>query len=109
MNIIQLIAHDNYLVVNKTLITKLGLEEAILLGELASEYNYYMNQRLLTKDNYFYSTMENIEANININNNKQRKLLLKLKNLNLIDIRLQGLPAKRYIKLNISKIEELLK
>lgn len=40
-NIISLLAADNYLVVNRDLARELGLNTAILLGELCSEHNYY--------------------------------------------------------------------
>ena len=36
MDIIDLLANDNYVIANKTVAKTYGLEEAILLGELAS-------------------------------------------------------------------------
>ena len=44
----------------------LGLNEAVLLGELCSEYSYWNNIDKLEDDGYFYSTRENIEENTRI-------------------------------------------
>ena len=37
MAIIELIANSNFIAVNKVLAKKIGLEESIIMGELASE------------------------------------------------------------------------
>ena len=44
MSILRLIANDNFIVVNKSLIHLFGLEETLILGELVSEYEYWKNQ-----------------------------------------------------------------
>ena len=98
MGILQLISSSNFITVNKDLIKVLGLEEAILLGELASEYDYWNNKNEI-EDGYFYSTIENIEKETTLTAYKQRKCLETLKNNGFIDIQIRGIPAKRYIKL----------
>ena len=37
----KLLSTDGFIQVNKTLIKKVGLHEAILIGELCAEYNYW--------------------------------------------------------------------
>ena len=37
----KLLSSDGFIVVNKNLIRELGLHEAIIIGELCSEYNYW--------------------------------------------------------------------
>lgn len=106
MGILQLIANSNFITVNKDLIKLLGLEEAILIGELASEYEYWEKQGKL-ENGYFYSTIENIEENTTLSEFKQRKALNKLKQFELIEITVKGIPAKRYIKINEEKLLEL--
>lgn len=106
MGILQLISTSNFITVNKDLIKKLGLEEAILLGELASEYDYWNNKNEI-EDDYFYSTIENIEEKTTLTAYKQRKCLENLKNKGIIDIQIRGIPAKRYIKINEEKVIEI--
>ena len=106
MGILQLISTSNFITVNKDLIKELGLEEAILLGELASEYDYWNNKNEI-ENGYFYSTIENIEEKTTLTAYKQRKCLEYLRFRGIIDIQIRGIPAKRYIKINEEKVIEI--
>ena len=108
MSVLKLIASNSWGVYNKEIAKKIGLEEAIILGELASEHDYWLKQNGLTADGYFYSTVENIENQTTLSEYRQRKAINTLKSLKLIDVQLKGLPAKRYIKINETEIEKLL-
>ena len=107
MEIIQLLASDSYIVVNKEIARLLGIEGAVLFGELCAEYNYWRSVDGL-ENGYFYSTIENIEKQTTLYVKKQRTLLNKMKEMNLIDVVIKGLPAKRFIKINVDVIEKLL-
>jgi len=99
-SIINLLASENYIVVNRSLIKELGLKEAIILGELASEYNYYKKNDLLDEEGYFYSTIENVQENTSLSSYEQKKCLDNLLERNIITVILKGIPAKRHIKIN---------
>lgn len=103
-NILNLVAGDNYIIVNRTLIKNLGLKEAVILGELASEFNYYKKNNLLDENGYFYSTIENIEENTGLSRSQQKTVLDKLKELEIIDVIVKGIPAKRYVKINAFRL-----
>ena len=107
MSIIRLLASKNYITVNKDLIKKIGLKEAVLLGELASEYSYWEIQDKL-EDGYFYSTVDNIEENTTLSEYEQRKVMNKLKDMGIIEIKVKGLPAKRYIRIIEEQLLEIL-
>lgn len=106
--LINLIANDNYLTVNKILVRHLGLEAAYFLCELANEYDFFEKENLL-KEDYFFSTVENIEKNIFLSQYKQRKALKTLKAFGLIEEKVMGLPAKRYFKINEEQLFKILK
>lgn len=108
MGILRLIANRNFIAVNKDLIRVFGLEEAIILGELASEFNYWEERGEIGKDGYFFSTADNIEENTTIKEKRQRNALNNLKEKGVIDIKLKGLPAKRYIKINDEQLLPVL-
>lgn len=99
-SVINLLASDNYIVVNRSLIKILGLKETILLGELASEFNYYHKKDLLDEDGYFYSTIENVQENTTLSSYEQKKCLDNLSKRNIVDVKLKGIPAKRHIFIN---------
>lgn len=107
-SIINLLANDGYLIYNKELAHKVGVHEAIILGELISEYVYYTNRNELTEDNMFYSTIENVQKNTALNEFYQRKALKHLKELGLIKCVLRGIPRFRYISINELAIIDLL-
>ena len=107
MSLLHLIAGRNYIVVNKGLIKVIGLEETIVLSELASEYGYWEEKKQL-EDGYFYSTIENVELNTSLNEYKQRKAFKSLQDKNIIDVKVKGIPAKRYIKINEEQVLKIL-
>ena len=98
MDLRKLLAHNNYIIVNKELAKIIGLDESVMLGELCNESIYWEEKGLL-ENGYFYSTLENIENSITFKPKKQKKLLDHLIELKLIDVKLKGIPAKRYIKI----------
>lgn len=104
MNIVNLLASDNYIVVNKDLIKEFGINTALMLGELASEYQYYYKNNML-ENGMFFSTIENIEENTGLSKHQQKKALDELKSMGIIDVIVKGLPAKRYIKIDINVLE----
>lgn len=106
-SVVNILANDNYIIVNRSLIKELGLKETIILGELASEYNYYKKTNELDEDGYFYSTIENIENNTSLSSYEQKKCLDNLSKRGLIDVIIKGIPAKRHIKINTSQIINL--
>lgn len=106
-NILDIIATSSYITLNKSIIKLLGLEEAVILGELASEFKYWEEKGQI-EDGWFYSTVENIEKNTSLSDFKQRKAIKSLKEKNIIEIKIRGIPAKRYIKINEEQVFELL-
>ena len=44
MNLLHLLANDGFICVNKHIIKQLGLESAVLIGELVSIYTYNENK-----------------------------------------------------------------
>ncbi len=103
----KLLSTDGYIQVNKTLIKKLGLHEAILIGELCAEYNYWENVGKLD-DGMFYSTRENIEENTGLSDHLQRQALKTLQSEGIITIIKKGLPAKNYYTINFAHLLSIL-
>lgn len=106
MDIISLISNSGFIVVSKQLLKLLGLNATILLGELASEYEYW-NNRGETEDGYFFSTIENVEENTSLTRYQQTQSLNVLMEQGLIDVKVKGIPARRYIRINEEKLLEM--
>ena len=107
MKVSSLLSTSKYFIVNKELIKALGTEEAIVLGELISERDYWDDREQL-EDDWFYSTVENIENEIGYNEYKQRKILKSLESKGVLEVKVKGMPAKRYIRINEENLLSLL-
>ena len=77
-SILKLISSDGFITLNKSIIKTLGLHESVMLGELASKYNYWKEKDNLTNDGYFFCTIENIQEETSLSGSQQRKIIDKL-------------------------------
>ena len=107
-SLIELLSIDGYIPVNKDLARLIGINEAIVIGELLSEHRYRRANNGLTEDGYFYSTVENIETNTTLNEYLQRKVLKHLIDLKIIDIQYRR-DKLRFFKINTDVLEVVLK
>lgn len=108
MGIITFISSRNYIAVNKILMQEYGLHEALLLGELASEYEYWADKGQITEDGFFFSTVDNVKENTTLSDRQQRAAINTLKKKGVLEVKLKGTPPKRYFKINESAIFNLL-
>lgn len=104
----KLLSTDGFIQVNKALIKKLGLHEAIIIGELCAEYNYWEEQGKLDKDDMFYSSRSNIEENTGLSEHQQRKAMTTLKEYGILEIEKRGIPAVNYYKINFDLLLSVL-
>lgn len=98
--------------INKSLLTKLGLQNTMILTELIDKYYYFEGRNELTIINgeeYFFETADNIKKNTTLSYSQQKKCLEFLENKKLIKIIKKGLPAKLYFSLNVNNIFNILK
>ena len=107
MSILHLIASENFITVNRCIAAHVGLEAAVVFGELASEHLYWETRDGL-KDGYFFSTVENLAEKTFLSAHSQRQALEKLKELGFIDVVKKGMPAKRFIKINADVVAQYI-
>ena len=101
-------ASNNYGLYNKTLAKKIGLHESIFLGEIISEYDYWNRMHSLTDDGYFYSTVENVMESTTLSDYQQRSIIKHLVELKILNVRVAGMPAKRYFRINEEQFYSML-
>lgn len=103
MNILSLLASDNYIVINRDLLKKYGINVALMLCELASEYNYF-DQSGKLEDGMFYSTIDNINERTGLSKYQQSEALKVLDNIGIVKSAVKGIPAKRYFKIDVEEL-----
>lgn len=99
----ELLLMSNYYSLNKTLVKKLGIEQAFFICLLADAEQVI---KVKTNDEFFFQTIEDIEERSGLTPHKQRKIIEELKEKELIETDLRGIPAKRYFKLNYENISK---
>lgn len=107
MNLFDLLRSDGSIVVNKGLAHAIGLNEAIIYSELVSLHEYWRKRGKLLEDAWFYCTVENLENNTTIKRKLQEKTVKNLVDLELIEVKRMGLPAKRYFRVT-DKIYDII-
>lgn len=83
-------------------ITK-SVEAGLLLSQLLYWYKKGYNPE------WFYKTIEEIKKETYLTRSQQDTAIKKCSNLGLIEIKLMGIPRKRYFNIKFEKIVELLK
>ena len=95
-----------FIKVYKELLQALGVNEALIFGELYSEYLYFEKENRLEND-MFYSTVANIKLNTTLGKYQQKKAISNLINNGYIEVKLMGLPKRRWFKINGQKTSQL--
>ncbi len=97
---------DAYWQVNKKVARKLSLEASVILGDLLSKYDYHSDRGELNSGDEFFYTAEDMEKYTTLKRAKQDKALRKLRNAKMIEQHTEGMPAKRWFKINFDAIAE---
>lgn len=103
MIIKQLLLSNNFFVLNKKTVHKLGIEEAFFLSTLAE-----CESLLADEEGWFFQTIEKIEELTTLSRKKQEKIINTLVNLKFLEKENRGVPCKRYFKLNYEIISKFI-
>lgn len=92
-------ASGNYIAVNRTLIRVVGLNAAVVVGELADKARMHaMNGRL--QDGWFHMRVEDLEAVTGLGERAQRTALDTLVEFGVIEVCYRGLPKTRHVRIH---------
>jgi hypothetical protein len=98
----HLLSSTAFIVLNKELAKQVGLKEAVLLADLISKEEYFIANGMT--DGWFFNTAKNIEQDTSLTSHQQRKAINNLKNLDIIETKVAGIPAKQHFKINANKL-----
>tara|TARA_R100000654_G_scaffold35308_1_gene60728 strand:- start:1806 stop:2450 length:645 start_codon:yes stop_codon:yes gene_type:complete len=94
----NLLSSTAFLVVNKELAKQIGLHEVVLLADLISKEQYFIDNKQLN-EGYFFNTAKNIQDDTTLTAHQQRKAIKNLELFNIIKTKLIGIPAKKHFKI----------
>jgi len=103
----HLLSSSAFLIVNKNLVKQIGLKPTIILADLISKEQYFETNHLLV-DGWFFNTEKNIQDDTTLSPHQQRKALQYLKELQIIETKRKGIPAKMHYKINTEVLVKFL-
>ncbi len=103
-NIIQ----SNFIIANRNIISKFGINSAIMLGELYGRYNYFKKRNQL-RNGFFFATKSSIESSTKLTPYKQRNATKILENASILEVKYIDIPPKTYYKINEINLMKVLK
>ena len=109
--IFKLLNPDNTVTINRPLAHALGTNEAIIYSALIAKRAYYYQRDMLDEDGYFYSTISDLQESTGLTRYQQNSAIKTLIEVNLIECRKKGVPARRYFRVseNVDLLRILLK
>lgn len=102
------IISTNFIMTNRDIIAKFGVNSAVMLGELYGRMNYFRKRNEL-KFGYFFATKESIEKSTKLSPYKQRKTTSILQAAEILNVKHIDIPPKTYYKINEEKLLKVLK
>lgn len=108
MDFLSFLNQDDYIIYNKQLAHKLWINSTIMLMDLISKYKYFHSRDSLDENWYFFNSIENVEKDTAIKRKAQDGAIKVLLGFWLIEKKTKWMPAKRYFKININKIAQLM-
>ena len=106
-NKLDLMFESDFVRVPRPFIRKFNLNTAVMLSEIYSEYTYWKDRDGLQNGGWFYSTIENIDYNTGLSKHQQFVAVKELENYGIIKVKYQGMPKKRYFKLDSTMFGKL--
>ena len=103
----HLLSSTSFIIVNKRLATRVGLKEAILLADLISKEQYFIDNNTMN-NGWFFNTAENIEKDTTLSRHKQSIAIKNLIKKGFIKTKLMGVPATLHFKIIEIKITNFL-
>lgn len=100
MSILQLLSKKNYIAYNKALAKKIGVDEAILFGEMCSLTNVYGDE--------FFCDQETLMEETCLTEYRVRNAIKTLQEVGLLKVERKGMPAKNYYTLNEDVLIDML-
>jgi len=103
----NLLSSTAFVIVNKRLATRVGLKEAILLADLISKEQYFIDNGTMN-NGWFFNTAKNIEKDTTLSRHKQSLAIKTLVKKGFIKTKLMGVPATLHFKIIENKILNFL-
>ncbi|ASU34366.1 hypothetical protein [Mucilaginibacter xinganensis] len=96
------LTQDAFWQINKALVSAFGIEGAVVLTDLIEKYYHFSDRKQTIKrdeKDWFFFTAEDIQDTFKISYKVQKRVLMELRDKNLIETKVMQVPAKVHIHL----------
>lgn len=100
LSFFQIINPDNSMTFNRFIAHAIGATETVIYFALISKMTYYQKKGMLDDDGFFYATALDIQESTTYTKRIQMTSLKRLEEIGLIDTKYDGLPRRKYYKIN---------
>jgi hypothetical protein len=107
MNVYNILGQHAFWQVNKKIAKLVGLEAALLLSDLISKRQYFIENKDI-QDGWFFNTSENIEIDTGLSPHQQKQSLNKLVENQFIEVKRYGIPARNHFFICDNKLLKFL-
>jgi len=98
-SILEMLNPNNKIMVDKTVANKIGILEAIMYSELMEQFSRHRQHANMDVNEFFMCPVEVLQKATTMDEVQQNEIIINLKNLNLIETSMQGIPYKRHFKM----------
>ncbi|WP_373896405.1 hypothetical protein [Virgibacillus sp. CBA3643] len=95
----EIFSSDGWIPVNKRLSHEVGIEGAIIYGELSRKEKWYSDNDRLHNGGWFFVTHEDLEESTTLKRRAQDRGVKALVDIGLLEKKQMGLPARRFFRL----------
>lgn len=93
-----------YLVVNKELIKKFGLVDAVILSNYIDKYQYFKNKESENFTGWFFLRHTNIMEQLNIGDHSIREAKKRFLDMGILRMERKGIPAREWMTIDFIKL-----
>ncbi len=101
---LQSLNSNNFLVINKTLISSMGLILAGYISNLVDKFIYFQNRNELQPDGSFFLTLAEQEKQIGLSKHQLRNCKKQLIEMGILTTQMKGIPPKEFYFLHIEEL-----
>ena len=106
--IVNTLGQNSFIMYNRIVARRCGVNAAVLLGDLISSGLYWENTEKLADDGFFFKTREDIQNSCCLTPDEQRSALSKLVKDGLVETKKKGIPPVMYYKINYDRLAFVL-
>ena len=107
---LEAFSSESFLSINKKLLSYLGPNLTVYIGNLIDKMKYFLDKGLLGEDNSFFLTQADVAVQTGMSEYQLRKCKNKLKEIGVLTTSRRGIPPKEFYILHIDiLVEEFLR